>query len=136
MKDQSLLDNGLTRLSNSANWAGALKVAVCRTEPTLLAHCTDVEGTAVGKRVTGEHQPTQGMVVLGDRIPSGREITIAAAPAAAQGVVNTTLGDDLWYAVYDNSTLYQTINESSDKAINVGDDVDFGEIKIGYANDA
>jgi len=136
MKDDILRDKGLEAVSVSTNWTGTLKLAICRTEPTTLEHATNAEGNLTGKRVTDAWVVPAVNVTLADRVAGGREVTIPAQAAAANGSANTTAGDDLWYALYDDATLYQTFNESSDKAINSGDPVDFGQIKLGFGNDA
>lgn len=136
MKADILRDEGLNRVAVSSNWSGTLKLAICRTEPTTLEHATNAEGNATGKRVTDAWDVPAGNVTLADRGAGGREVTIPAQAAAANGVVNTASGDDLWYALYDDAVLLHTFNESSDKAINNGDPVDFGQIKFGFGNDA
>jgi hypothetical protein len=136
MKDDIIRDEGLNRVAVSTNWTGTLKLAICRTEPTTLEHATEQEGTLTGKRVTEAFVVPAVNVTLADRGAGGREVTIPAEAAAANGLVNTTAGDDLWYALYDDAVLLHTFNESSDKAINNGDPVDFGQIKLGFGNDA
>ena len=134
MIDNILRDKGLERVSVSTNWVGALKVAICRGEPTTLEHATSAEGTLTGKRVTDAYAPIAGNVTLGDRALGGREVTIAAQAAAANASANTVITDDLWYAIYDDAVLLATVNETSDKALNTGDPVDFGQIKFGFGN--
>ncbi|PHS20248.1 MAG: hypothetical protein COA86_02850 [Kangiella sp.] len=136
MKDDILRDKGLEQISVPANLTGTLKVAICRGEPTTLEHATNAEGNLTGKRVTDAYVPPSAQVVLGVRGAGGREVTITAATSAANATTNTLITDDLWYAVYDDATLYQTLDESSNKALNNGDPVDFGQLKIGFGNDA
>ena len=111
--------------------AGNLKVAICKTEPTILSQVTALDG-AGGKRVTTELTYDAGDVSVADKAGGGREAIFASK--VASGAVSTNQGEDLYIAIYDATRLLYVGNEPSDSAINNGADTTIGQAKVQMGN--
>lgn len=105
-------DNGLSVLVGVS-----LSYAICQTEPTTLADCTNLSGSG-GKRISLVETLTSGQITLGNgTAPIVRQIVIPQREFNSTIQVAVDAGSaDLWLAVYDGTRLLLTtdalINEA------------------------